>query len=562
MKRFVVALISSLSLTLLSPISASAAIKSGNACPKLNQIATYAGYKYICIKSGKKFVWSKGVKVVNVTPFPTPTLSPTSSISELYPPTNLSITQSAEVITLRWLPSNSNSILPDYYLVSFNCLSLSPICSGYQFVVNLEAGETIPKTFWEFSKQYLDAKLLNASWEFSVMAGSNKLGIKSNFSEIISSKLETVSVPVPTSMPAVLPRDGDLPLPLTNCGSGNYYYRLNNGILERSFYEDKLFTTQDSRSILTFDPIRVKAYQAMRDHIPTSKSLPVIDFHVSSDFPKTKLAFSKEQLASTLAYWSDFIPTGAHVQATFITEKDSNLISSDDISRPDDAQWIIDTFLDPKQARFLNCGWRYGVSGSHILGNQSKNAGQIGYWIIAPTANGDRYWDPTYLTHEITHGIQDIIWRRNDVLPMEEAGAPYFLIEGAGLLFGEGLSLPNVGWYQDDLYRKIVDNNNGGPTLVRVAPKNTDDILKMIKAAEINDNDAGQTWAYTVGSQLWEWVIAQYGFDAYWNIVKGISKTQNYDTTILKVIGKSKEALYAEAAPYILKGFKEALGKK
>jgi hypothetical protein len=53
--------------------------------------------------------------------------------------------------------------------------------------------------------------------------------------------------------------------------------------------------------------------------------------------------------------------------------------------------------------------------------------------------------------------------------------------------------------------------------------------------------------------------IANYGFDAYWDIVKGISRTQNYDATVLKVIGKSKEDLYLEAAPYILKSFQEAL---
>ena len=65
-----------------------------------------------------------------------------------------------------------------------------------------------------------------------------------------------------------------------------------------------------------------------------------------------------------------------------------------------------------------------------------------------------------------------------------------------------------------------------------------------------------------MGSQLWEWVIANYGFTAYWDIIKGISKTQNYDATVLKIIGKSKEALYAEAAPYILKGFQGAIAKR
>jgi len=429
----------------------------------------------------------------------------------------------------------------------------------------MDPNESSPKDYWEASKSYLNNKLSGVIWEFSVMAGNKNQSVESVFSnKVQSSMIETAPSPAPsvTALPAVMPKDGDSPLQLTNCIMGNYFYKLNNGVLERSFFEDKLFSPTDSRLDSAFDAVRLKAYKLIRSHVSTTSILPAIDFHVSTDFPKIKLAYSKEQLNSTLAYYSDFISVSSHFQATFITEKDSALISAEDISRPDDAQWIIDTFLDPKQSGYLNCGWRYGVSGSHILGPVSKNNGQIGYWMISPTIHGDRFWDPTYLTHEVTHGVQDIIWRKNDISPMEEAGAPYFLIEGGGYLFGIGLSLTNVGWYQDDLYRKIYEYYRGGPELARQIPSSTTDILKMIKAAEVNDNNVGQTWAYTIGAQLWEWVIANYGFNAYWDIVKGLSRTQNYDATVLKVIGKSKEALYAEAAPYILKGFQEAISKK
>ena len=41
--------------------TATAAVKPGTTCKKLGQISTSAGIKYTCIKSGKKYVWSKGV---------------------------------------------------------------------------------------------------------------------------------------------------------------------------------------------------------------------------------------------------------------------------------------------------------------------------------------------------------------------------------------------------------------------------------------------------------------------------------------------------------------------
>jgi hypothetical protein len=63
----------------LTPLNAVAAVKAGDSCKKAGAIATANGKKFTCIKSGKKLVWNKGVKVIAVaTPTPSPTPSPTS----------------------------------------------------------------------------------------------------------------------------------------------------------------------------------------------------------------------------------------------------------------------------------------------------------------------------------------------------------------------------------------------------------------------------------------------------------------------------------------------------
>jgi len=64
-------------------LSASAAVKPGATCTKLNSTTTTAGYKYTCIKLGKKLVWGKGVKVIvaKATPSPTPSPTPTPTPS-------------------------------------------------------------------------------------------------------------------------------------------------------------------------------------------------------------------------------------------------------------------------------------------------------------------------------------------------------------------------------------------------------------------------------------------------------------------------------------------------
>ncbi len=63
-------------MLLLSGITdfAQAAVKAGAACSKLNVTSVQSGYRYTCIKSGKKLVWSKAAKIALI---PTPTASAT-----------------------------------------------------------------------------------------------------------------------------------------------------------------------------------------------------------------------------------------------------------------------------------------------------------------------------------------------------------------------------------------------------------------------------------------------------------------------------------------------------
>ena len=78
MKRISATIIIGCLVLSLNLSTATAAVKPSTACKKLGQVSTSAGIKYTCIKSGKKFVWNKGVKVAVKS---NPTLSPTEPAS-------------------------------------------------------------------------------------------------------------------------------------------------------------------------------------------------------------------------------------------------------------------------------------------------------------------------------------------------------------------------------------------------------------------------------------------------------------------------------------------------
>lgn len=70
-------------LSTLSLVPAHAAVKAGVTCKKVGSTAIVGAYTYTCVKSGKKLVWNKGVRIPvskptpTATPTPTPTQTPT-----------------------------------------------------------------------------------------------------------------------------------------------------------------------------------------------------------------------------------------------------------------------------------------------------------------------------------------------------------------------------------------------------------------------------------------------------------------------------------------------------
>ena len=72
MRRFVPwVLIIALSIGLLGAPLNAAAVKAGSKCNKAGATSVYKGLKFTCTKSGKKLMWSKGVKVSISAPKPT-----------------------------------------------------------------------------------------------------------------------------------------------------------------------------------------------------------------------------------------------------------------------------------------------------------------------------------------------------------------------------------------------------------------------------------------------------------------------------------------------------------
>jgi len=98
----------SLVFALIQPLAV-ASVKPGTTCKKRGQTSTSAGFKYTCIKSGKKLVWNKGVAVKKPLPMPTPTPTPSVTPTPSPPPTPINTPSPTPTPTASPIPNAPTS---------------------------------------------------------------------------------------------------------------------------------------------------------------------------------------------------------------------------------------------------------------------------------------------------------------------------------------------------------------------------------------------------------------------------------------------------------------------
>jgi len=333
-------------------------------------------------------------------------------------------------------------------------------------------------------------------------------------------------------------------------------YRYVNGVLERQASASGKYFTTDSRKETEFDPIRVKAFQEIRSRVNNAPH-PNFTFNwdVKKDFPTEIASYSKDYVEAAASFWGWVFKEPISVPSQLVTEKDLEWQKAQEVKFSDTVDILTQMGSDDykNHAPFLGGGGHYWFRSPAdpklytLLNFQTPSYAMTSYlgstWVMVPA-------------HEVTHIIQDY-YRKGigdpDVVASDRRTHATFQ-EGTATLFGYGIALKNLGWYSDGLDEFLYSNFKYEKFWKPV--KTTDDVIKVLEACEARTNEATHGASYPVGALLYEWVIANYGFDSYLHILENLASHPDYSDTIKAALGISKEEMYKSAAPYILAAFK------
>jgi hypothetical protein len=334
-------------------------------------------------------------------------------------------------------------------------------------------------------------------------------------------------------------------------------YRYINGRLEReSGYPEKFFSS-DSRKPTDFDPIRVKAYEAIRSRMNNAPHPNLIfDWDIKPGFPSELASYSKDKVAVAASYWGWVFKDKLTIPSQLVTELDLEWAKQQELKFSDTVN-ILEQFQreDFKRQRH----WMGG--GAHFWRNPFNPSDSRLYTLLnfqAPSYATTKTLDSKWVmvpAHEVMHIVQDY-YRKG----MADVDNTIFnrrthatFEEGSANLFGYALSLDHLGWYSDGLDEFLYGTFKNDPYWKPI--KTNSDVIKVLLEAEARTNRSTRDASYAVGAMLYEWVITKYGFDSYLKILENLAKYDDYSETLKAALGITKSELYAGAAPYILAAF-------
>jgi hypothetical protein len=320
-----------------------------------------------------------------------------------------------------------------------------------------------------------------------------------------------------------------------------------------------------------YEMTKLKAYKNIREGA-NNGSLENISlvYHVSKDFPKDLLELYKTQVEYSSKLYGSFFKKKEVMNIYLYTEKDEEFLYSQKLfiqGMPDFVPWFE--------------AWRNGKYQQHNLGliaqyaeypTQGNWEGHAGILVYSGANSSSlQNYSIQVMPHEYWHVVQDYYFRPKweeywqnspnkslDGQDFYSLSFPTTFREGSANTISFAIATKTPKEYLN-LYSEFIREKKTQSevklfgTLTSIAA--VESALKKIENRRLF-SEAHES-SYSIGSLLYEWVIAEYGFDAYRRLIENQLIGNSFEDNVKTSLGISVDQMYKGAAPHILAAFSQ-----
>ena len=304
---------------------------------------------------------------------------------------------------------------------------------------------------------------------------------------------------------------------------------------------------------------KLKAYKNIKSAAENGDSSQIkLIYHVGPAFPADLKDLYMNQIVFASKLYGTFFNKEEIVNIYLYTEKDSSLIQLDsnlNFNFSSFDYWFKQWNLGQEREHNI------GIASYYLMRNNPPQ-GHAGLAVYSGSNKSSiRKYGIQVMPHEYWHIVQDyfIQGARESRFSSDDAFdliSPPSFREGSANTVSFAMASDNFEDYLK-LYQVFVDERKKDSS-IKIFKTLTakDKVVDALRAIEVRSkNSEAHEASYLLGQLLYEWVIAEYGFDGYRKLIINQLVGNSFEDNLKVSLGITKEELYKGAAGHILSAF-------
>ena len=335
---------------------------------------------------------------------------------------------------------------------------------------------------------------------------------------------------------------------------GNYAYAPAN--VKSGAVQPRIEPTIAAHKVI--DPIVLKAFNAY-NHASCKGTHPnfTATYLTSPTYSPEMLAKQKVLFEQAMSCYSAYFDKPITINIALATEKDYDFMAAQKSGNQ--------PLFDSHQLPWIQFMMHRIYPSSHL----GRGAGSAGWstttnsaWVIMLDSSLNTSPDAHIAGHEFVHILQS--YSKSVFFPLYGDGStsadylnlPTWFWEGTAELFSYASITATAGAFSAQM-RDVRNQGKGAPTLNKIStPDGVVSTLKILNDPA-NPGNEGNNMFYALGSVMCEYILATYGYDKYWQIMKNAGVYKDFNENLQKTIGISMNDLFVTSAPWVLSQWKQ-----
>ena len=279
----------------------------------------------------------------------------------------------------------------------------------------------------------------------------------------------------------------------------------------------------------------------------------IATFLTSPGYTTSMLGKQKILFDQAMSCYNNYFDHPVKINVILLTNNDYEFLAS----QQSDGKPLVDQ-VQLRWAKFMMD--RISSSSSRFAGSAGWSVPNSSAWVLMIDSTANTSPDSHGAAHEFVHILQSYsksIFFPNygdGSTPADYVNMPTWFWEGSGELLSYASLSKSAVEFSNNM-REVRNQAQGAPSLNKISTN--EEVIARFQSIEDPNGQEANYMCYALGSVLSEYILATFGYQKYFEIMKNAGTYRDFNDNLIQTIGLSKDELYKQAAPFVLSQWKQ-----